>query len=831
MKKNKPVGIINTINDIIEQGRINQILQLNTEDSTYNGRTIKINGKETINFGSCSYLGLELDNRLKTAAIEAIQNYGIQYSSSRSYVSCTLYSQLEDLLKQLFGAYCVTSPTTTLGHQAVIPVVVEAGDLIIMDQQVHASVQYAALNMQNKAVEVTIIRHNNIDELEALIIKHSTNKTKIWYMADGIYSMYGDYLPIHQLIALLNKYPCFHLYVDDAHGMSWTGKNGCGYVLGQVELHKKMIVGTSFAKAFGTGGGVFLFSDSELCQKVRNCGGPLIFSGPNQIPVIAASIASAKIHLSSEIYVLQNNLKSKISYCHELLIKYCLPVVSNPETPIKFIGLGLTRVGYNMVKRMLDAGFYCNLAIFPAVPETCTGLRFTITNHHTLNDIEKLVSTLAINFPKALKDEGRTMIDIKRAFKKVIDFDSITSDILPESKSQSLLYKIQHETTIDLIPKKIWNKLLKNGNFDWDWLKFLEQTFKDNNKPEHNWNFHYYIIWEAEKPFLATFFTTTINKDDMLSHGSVSYQIELERLNNPYHLCSQNFMMGSLLTEGQHLYVDRSNENWKDILMLLLDTVWAEQIKQNANSLCFRDFAEDDLDLQEFFMNQGFVKVSLPDNHIVDAVNWENKSDFLSPLKSRDRWYLKDNVLKYESLFDIEIADQFSEEDIDVWYELYKNVKGKSYELNTFDLPKKLFREMAKNPSVEIMQLRLKSDASVNNKVVGVTFNIVTAANNYCGIIIGLDYDYLKTHSVYKQTLFHSIIRGGQLKSDKIFLGFTASEVKRKFGANAIPQVAYFQTQDNYSLSVINSIASNTKEFERNKTIKKGLKKEALHLS
>lgn len=813
MKQNtKQKGFINTVNEIIENGRQHEVLQLYTEDTSYHGRIIKIKGHEVINFGSCSYLGLELDHRLKTAAIDAINRYGIQYSSSRSYMSCTLYTELEELIRQIFNTHAVLTPTTTLGHQAVIPVVVEEGDVIIMDQQVHASVQYAALNMQLKGIQVIIVRHNNLEELECHIVKLSANNKRIWYMGDGIYSMYGDYMPIEKLIVLLNRYPKFFLYVDDAHGMSWTGQNGRGFVLGKVDLHPKMIVGTSFAKAFGTGGGVFLFSDAELCQKVRNCGGPLIFSGPNQIPVIAASIASAKIHLSEEIYKMQEGLKEKILYCHNLLVKYNLPIVSNPETPIKFIGLGLTRVGYNMVKRMISSGCYCNLAIFPAVPETCTGIRFTITSHHTFKDIEKLVFNLAYHFPKAIAEEGRTTDDIQRAFRKVANFKAGNGELISSPKKDSK-YRVQIETSIEFIPQRLWDELLNNGTFDWKWLKFLEQTFSNNEKQEYNWNFHYYIIWEEEKAVLATFFTSTINKDDMLSEGSISYKIELERLNDPYYLCSKTYMMGCLISEGQHLYIDRSKPDWKNIFMMLLDSVWNEQITQQANSLCLRDFLAEDVEIQNFLMDQGFIKANLPDNHVIEKVDWTNKESYLSKFKSKNKWYLKDNVLKYENLFNMEIVKNPSEEDIEGWYSLYKKVKGRSFELNTFDLPKRFFNELTKNENCEIMQLSLKDNPEVK---VGVTFNLITSSNNYCGIIIGLDYNYLKTHSVYKQTLFKSIIRAGELHVKNIFLGFTASDVKRKFGAIAVPQVAYFQVQDNYNLSVIHSIA-NTSNFEETK--------------
>ena len=51
-----------------------------------------------VNFGSCSYLGLETDLRLKHAACDAVARYGVQFASSRAYVSCPPYAELERLL-------------------------------------------------------------------------------------------------------------------------------------------------------------------------------------------------------------------------------------------------------------------------------------------------------------------------------------------------------------------------------------------------------------------------------------------------------------------------------------------------------------------------------------------------------------------------------------------------------------------------------------------------------------------------------------------------------------------------------------------------------------
>jgi 7-keto-8-aminopelargonate synthetase-like enzyme len=157
---------VNLIYDIIHSGYKRGLTQQVTEDEFYDGRSITINGSKLINFGSCSYLGLEVDQRLKDAAIDAIQRFGIQYSSSRTYVSPTLNAELTGLVSQMFEAPVALTTSTSLAHHAVMPVIVDSKDAIILDQQVHASVQDAAIKLQAMGTKVIVIRHNDLDELK-----------------------------------------------------------------------------------------------------------------------------------------------------------------------------------------------------------------------------------------------------------------------------------------------------------------------------------------------------------------------------------------------------------------------------------------------------------------------------------------------------------------------------------------------------------------------------------------------------------------------------------------------------------------------------------------
>ncbi len=294
---NKYHSFYDTVDQIVSYGIEKGILHLHTGKQMLKGTGLSINDRPIVNFGSCSYLGLEFDTRVKDSARDAIELYGTQFSSSRAYISLGLYKELQHLLEKIFDAPCVITPTTTLGHIANIPVMVCDGDAVIMDQQVHNSVQTAVQLVKARGGYIEMIRHNRMDLLEARIKELRSRHKKIWYMADGIYSMFGDCSPVDLIYKLMDQYPEFHYYVDDAHGMSIHGKHGRGFVLRDHDIHQKMVVATSLNKAFASGGGVLIYGNPELARKVANVGGPLLSSGPMQPSALGAAIASAKIHL------------------------------------------------------------------------------------------------------------------------------------------------------------------------------------------------------------------------------------------------------------------------------------------------------------------------------------------------------------------------------------------------------------------------------------------------------------------------------------------------------------------------------------------------------
>jgi 7-keto-8-aminopelargonate synthetase-like enzyme len=331
------------------------------------------------NFGSCSYLGLEYDERLKKGAIDAINEYGVQFSSAAMFLSVNLYADLEALYQEIFGHPVVLFSSTTLAHLSTLPIVVGPNDLVLIDQLAHRSLQFAVQYLSGTGIKTKTIPTNAISLLKNILSKYGDQYEKVWFCTDSIYSMNGAVADLEELKLIQAEFSNFYLYVDDAHGMSWAGKNGCGYAMSILGKLDRAIVVVSNSKCFAGCGGTVIFSEEMMRWDVKSFGPTMTFSGPIQPPMMGAAYASAKIHLGPDILLFQEKLRQLISFRNEVVQQYELPVKCILDTPIMLVVVGSNVRAGLVQKEMLSKGFYANPALYPSVPIKENGIRFTTT--------------------------------------------------------------------------------------------------------------------------------------------------------------------------------------------------------------------------------------------------------------------------------------------------------------------------------------------------------------------------------------------------------------------------------------------------------------------
>ena len=800
MAQIKHNNFLDTVDQVITEAKAEGILHLRAEDEHFTGRQITVNGIACYHFGNTGYLGLEQDERLKFGAMEAISRYGTQFPLSKTYLAHPLYEELEEKLELLFENPVIVTKNSTLGHLAVIPTVVRDEDAVLLDHQVHWSVQNAAQLLKVRGIPVQLVRHNNLEMLESQIQKLSSKAANIWYMADGVYSMYGDYAPVKELIELSKKYPQLHLYFDDVHGMSWRGKNGMGYVMSQLErLPEHVLVFGTLSKTFGASGSVLVCSNKKFYDQIKNFGGPLTFSAQLEPSAVGAAIASANIHLSDEIYSLQKALNYRINYFNQRLANTHLPLIARNSSPVFYIGTGLPATGYLLVNWLMQQGIYVNLGLFPAVPSKNTGLRITISNHNTIGDIDYLIQELIAHHEKARIISNNSLERIGKAFR--MDFKDAKPFAINNQELQLQESKTISETGFDQWDFTIGriNMLNQLG------LAFIEKSFKHATKQEHQWCFRYVqIMDDANCPILMTFLTESLWKNDMLAPASVSQNLEQQRKTDPYLQTARVLSLGCLFTEGNHLYVNEAHPQVEKALKQLLEYIENLGHAWKVDMTVLRDF-DRNYKWSKLFQDQGYIPMDMPESCVLQDLNHKMENDYTQYLSKRSQKHFKKDIEPYMHLVKANIVKRVSSKNMKMYYDLYLQVKAKNYGLNTFTYPFDVFEAMCAHPNWECILLKAVED----QRVLGVMFCYKNYSGTYVPSLIGMDYRYLEEFQTYRQLLYQTILRARKLHMNQIDFGMSANFEKRKLGATVIPKQAFVQTDDNYLLEQLEMMRTN----------------------
>ena len=350
-----------------------------------NEAEINLNGKRVINLSSNNYLGFANHPKLKQAAIDAVEKYGIGAGAVRTIVgNMDIHEELERLLAEFKREEAVMMFQSGYNCNAgVIQAIVDKGDLIISDELNHASIiDGVKLAKADKA----IFKHSNMEDLERVLKEKRKNYSNVLIITDGVFSMDGDLAKLPEMAELAEKYECM-TYVDDAHGSGVLGENGRG-IVDHFGLHGRIdfSIGT-LSKALGVMGG-YVAGSKTMKEWLSHRARPILFSTALPPAAVGALIEAVKLLLSTTEYT--DRLWSNGDYFKENLGKLGFNT-GKSETPITPVIIGDEAKTVEFSKRLLENGVFGSAIIFPTVPKGTGRIRCMVTAGHTKEQLKNAV--------------------------------------------------------------------------------------------------------------------------------------------------------------------------------------------------------------------------------------------------------------------------------------------------------------------------------------------------------------------------------------------------------------------------------------------------------
>jgi len=258
-----------------------------------------------------------------------------------------------------------------------------------------------------------------------------------------------------------------------------------------------------------------------------------------------------------------------------------------------------------------------------------------------------------------------------------------------------------------------------------------------------------------------------------------------------------------LLSLGDHLYIDRGNPQWKSAILEMVKIMNEVKLQCGANSILLRDFDTPDTELSDFLAKEGFFRSDMFNDHVIENLNWSTNEEFLQTLSAKSRVHLRKYILPNQPLFSVRINAQIDPKTFDDKINLYRQVKDRGFDMNTFYLPDKFFHNINKFDNWEIIELTLNDSNSPETMGFGICYK--SSAGNYIPLIVGLNYNANQQYGTYRQILFQAVKRAAYLQCKKLYFGFGADIEKHKFGTRLIKKSAYIQSDDNYSMESLST--------------------------
>jgi 8-amino-7-oxononanoate synthase len=362
-------------------------------DSPY----VEVDGERYLMMSSYSYLGLNKDERIVTAAQEAAERYGTGAHGVRLLAgSLPIHDELESEMAELAGKpEAIVFSSGYVTNVGTIEALCGPDDLVLVDKVDHASIIDGC---RLSGATMVRFRHNDPGHLarrladadaEAASRSGAGGRGVRLVVVDSVYSMDGDIAPLPALREVCDEHGAL-LMVDEAHALGNIGRTGRG-----IEEHfghtaaADITVGT-LSKAIPSVGG-FAAGPELLIQHLRYNARPFVFSAALPAPQAAAALAAVRI-LRAE--------PERVAHTQRLATRLRTSLTEagfdtgHSESAVIPVIVGSSERAYALASACRREGVIGIPVATPAVPNGHARLRIAVTAVHSEADVDVAAKSL-----------------------------------------------------------------------------------------------------------------------------------------------------------------------------------------------------------------------------------------------------------------------------------------------------------------------------------------------------------------------------------------------------------------------------------------------------
>ena len=338
---------------------------------------------KVLNLCANNYLGLADNDRLISAAKNALDTYGFGMASVR-FICGTQdkHKELEEKLAEFLGKDdAILFASCFDANCGLFEALLGPQDAVVSDNLNHASIIDGI-----RLSKAQRYRYHNNDPVD-LEIKLKQARTagseNIIIATDGVFSMDGTYADLPEISRLAKIYDAL-VMVDDCHATGFVGTKGKG-TSEYFGVNVDILTGT-LGKALGGAIGGYIAGPQRVIDMLRQRARPYLFS--NSLPPVAIAAGLEAINIINESDYLRRKLHKNSIYWRKGLKALGFDLIEG-EHPIIPVMLGDALLSQKMAERLFALGVYVAGFFFPVVPKGQSRIRTQMNAAFTTEDLDQ----------------------------------------------------------------------------------------------------------------------------------------------------------------------------------------------------------------------------------------------------------------------------------------------------------------------------------------------------------------------------------------------------------------------------------------------------------